>query len=51
MEKLILIIDDDKMYLSFMKVHFDNMGYRVQIFQKGMSPWVSWECVILPHYS
>ena len=46
MEKLILIIDDDKMYLSFMK-----MGYRVQIFQKGMSPWVSWECVILPHYS
>lgn len=36
MEKLVFIIDDDEVYLNFMKNHFRQMsGYRVETFPEG----------------
>lgn len=36
MEKLIFIIDDDQVYLNFMKGHFKQMnGYKVEIYSNG----------------
>jgi DNA-binding response OmpR family regulator len=36
MEKLVFIIDDDQVYLNFMKSHFRKMeGYHVEVFPTG----------------
>lgn len=36
MEKLVFIIDDDQVYLNFMKSHFSKMeGYRVEVYANG----------------
>ena len=36
MDKLVFIIDDDQVYLNFMKGHFRQMGgYQVEVYAKG----------------
>jgi DNA-binding response OmpR family regulator len=54
-EKLIFIIDDDQVYLNFMKGHFKQMnGYRVEIYSNGDEALIQLEAkepfmIILDH--
>jgi DNA-binding response OmpR family regulator len=56
MEKLVFIVDDDAVYLNFMKHHFQQMnGYKVELFKDGKQalaelPQKKPDLIILDHH-